>query len=149
MNPKIIEIENIVKLLKETVNNELNKNKSTIEYLKTQVKNNVKKIEKNENELQSLQNEILSLKEEYLNGLNDKKKNSKNKTNLNLIKDNKEKSLGLMKEIAYDVRKLKDAAKEEFVFSIVVDGAQKTGKTSIIEKFIENVQPQSKKSNMG
>lgn len=43
MNPKIIEIENIVKLLKETVNNELNKNKSIIEYLKTQVKTNVKK----------------------------------------------------------------------------------------------------------
>lgn len=74
MNPKIIEIENIVKLLKETVNNELNKNKSIIEYLKTQVKTNEKKIEKNEEDLKSLQDEILSLKEKYLSGLNDNKK---------------------------------------------------------------------------
>ena len=154
MNPKIIEIENIVKLLKETVNNELNKNKSIIEYLKTQVKTNVKKIEKNEEDLKSLQDEILSLKEEYLSGLNDNKKNSKNKNSIHLIKEKRQKenigkSLGPKKEISYDVRKLKDSAKEEFVFSIAVDGAQKTGKTSIIEKFIENVQQQNKKSNIG
>ena len=154
MNPKIIEIENIVKLLKETVNNELNKNKSIIEYLKTQVKTNVKKIEKNEEDLKSLQDEILSLKEEYLSGLNDNKKNSKNKNSIHLIKEKRQKenigkSLGPKKEISYDVRKLKDSAKEEFVFTIAVDGAQKTGKTSIIEKFIENVQQQNKKSNIG
>ena len=52
--------------------------------------------------------------------------------------EEKQEILDEMKEIDYNIKKLYEPKKEELKFSIIVDGDQKTGKTSIIEKFIEN-----------
>ena len=52
--------------------------------------------------------------------------------------EEKQEILDEIKEIDYNIKKLYEPKKEELKFSIIVDGDQKTGKTSIIEKFIEN-----------
>ena len=114
-------------------------------------------MENNKNEIQNLKDEIINIKDiDKLSSSNrsekhkkHKKKESKeskdNKENkeINEIKlkninneNVKEESMTSGFTEQYLIKKLDKAEKEQFVYSIIIDGAQKTGKTSIIEKFI-------------
>lgn len=109
-----------------------------------------------------MKNEILNrLKDEILNikdrdklsssNINEKQKKNKNietkeEKEIKETNEIKEKDVNnekiLEKNITNDftelyfIKKIDNAEKEQYVFSIIVDGAQRTGKTSIIEKFI-------------
>ena len=154
IDSQLLEIEKIVQTLKETVNEKLNNNFSLIEKLKKKIENNEKLLENNKNEIQNLKDEIINIKDtDKISSSNrsekHKKKESKeskdnkedkkiNEIKVKNINNENKKEENITSEFteSYIIKKLEKAEKEQFVYSIIIDGAQKTGKTSIIEKFI-------------
>ena len=63
IDSQLLEIEKIVKLLKETVNEKLNDNFLLIEKLRQKIENNEKLLENNKNEIQYLKDEIINIKD--------------------------------------------------------------------------------------
>ena len=59
--------------------------------------------------------------------------------------------VSIQEETVYEVKKLNKEEKEDFSFNIIIEGAEKVGKSSIIEKFVEMKNPPEKEgiSNFG
>ena len=153
MDKELLEIEKKIFSLKESVEEHLNKQQSTINSLLAKISKNSEQLKSNKNEIQTLKNEISNIKGEVVKfeqafgvNIHKKKIHFKNKKSAE-IKEPIQLSKPIYQDIAYDIKKLEQEEKEEFVFSIILDGSQKVGKTSIIEKFIDNQNQISKNDN--
>ena len=98
-------------------------------------------------------------KEELNSNSKDNKKNKNKNKNKNNKPEEKEKEKNKNKnkinepeknkEINYNITKLNYETKEELMFSIIIDGAQNTGRTSIVEKFIDIDNSNNKNNKQG
>ena len=147
LDSEILELENEIKSLKDSVKQEIENNFNFIQSLQMQIMKNSEQLQNNKHEIQQLKNMILNIKGEIGNTETERrgsiKSNNKKVIDKNL--DSHKPTTPLpeneKKEIKYEIKKLSEVKNEDFVFNIIVDGAQNVGKTSIIEKFIEEKQP--------
>ena len=156
--PQIQELEKKVESLKIFVVDELGKVNEVIQVLSKQNKENSEKLNKNKNEIKLLKDELNNFKEfknseklesKVNNNLNSKKKQNEGNNFTRLALSSKISSI--QQGPVYEVKKLNKEEKEDFSFNIIIEGAEKVGKSSIIEKFVEMSNPSEKDgvSNFG
>ena len=155
--PQILELEQKIESLKILIVNEIGKINEVIQVLLKQNKENIEKLNKNKNEIKLLKDELCNFKEfkskmkiesNINNNLDRKKKQNENNISTKLGISSK---VSIQEETDYEVKKLNKEEKEDFSFNIIIEGAEKVGKSSIIEKFIEMKNPPEKEgiSNFG
>ena len=157
ITPQILELEQKIESLKILIVNEIGKINKVIQELLIQNKENIEKLNKNKNEIKLLKEELSNFKDfknkkkqESIsnNNLDNKKKQNDNNISTKLALSSK---VSIQEETVYEVKKLNKEEKEDFSFNIIIEGAEKVGKTSIIEKFVETKNPSEKDgiSNFG
>jgi Ras-related protein Rab-8A len=150
-------LEKKIESLKILITNEFGKINETIQILSKQNKENIEKLNKNKNEIKLLKDELCNFKEfksknkiesNTNKNLDIKKKQNENNISTKLGIYSK---VSIQEEAVYEVKKLNKEEKEDFSFNIIIEGAEKVGKSSIIEKFVEMKNPQEKEgiSNFG
>ena len=155
--PQILELEKKIESLKILITNEFGKINETIQILSKQNKENIEKLNKNKNEIKLLKDELCAFKEfkskkkiesNINNNLDSKKKQKENNISTKLGISS---IVSIQEEPVYEVKKLNKEEKEDFTFNIIIEGAEKVGKSSIIEKFVEMKNPPEKEgiSNFG
>ena len=165
INSQILELEQKIESLKKLVADEIISIKEIIQSLLLQNKENIEKLYKNQNEIKILKEELLSLKELKnnekkenieINNIYDNKKINNNNNTISYKNNSKRLSLPppsnlQIQEAVYEIKKLNKEEKEDFSFNIIIEGNEKVGKSSIIEKFIEMKSPTEKEgsSNFG
>ena len=158
ISPQILELYQKIESLKNLIVKELRKTNEAIQGLLLQNKENKEQLTKNKNEIKLLKDELNYFKELK----NKKKPESTTKNNLDIKKKKNENNISnklalsskvssIYQEEVYEVKKLNQEEKEDFSFNIIIEGAEKVGKSSIIEKFVEMKTPPEKDliSNFG
>ena len=148
ISPQILELYQKIESLKNLIVNELRKTNEAIQGLLLRNKENKEQLNKNKNEIKLLKDELSYFKELK----NKKKPESTTKNNLDIKKKQNENNISnklalsskvssIYQEEVYEVKKLNQEEKEDFSFNIIIEGAEKVGKSSIIEKFVEMKTP--------
>ena len=148
LDSEILELENEIKSLKESVKLEIESNLNFIKSLQLQIMKNSEQLQNNKHEIQLLKDMMTNMKKGIENtestNISSSKKNKNTKKEIEKKIDLYEPTTPLptleKKEKIYNIEKLNQSEKADFIFSIIVDGPENVGKTSIIEKFIEENQ---------
>ena len=161
INSQIFDLVQKIESLKNLLVGELSNIKEIIQRLLLKNKENIENLNKNQYEIKILKEELLSLKEIIKNGKKEniesnntddnKKKNESNNNsisqNLSLPSSSSSSSLEPIQEQIYEIKKLNQEEMEDFTFNIIIEGAEKVGKSSIIEKFVEEKNTKEKEGN--
>ena len=161
INSQILELEQKIESLKKHIVDELNNIKEIFQSFLLKNKENTEKLHRNQYEIKILKEELISLKEIYKNkkkeniesnNVDDNKKKNKGNNNiitrgLSITSPSSSSSHTPIQETVYEIKKLNKEEKEDFTFNIIIEGAEKVGKSSIIEKFVEVKENTEKEGN--